>query len=245
MVLNLKSIKKITTTNLLRRSGANYQLPSRIMIITNFKTYESATGKAGLELAKIHEAVAKETGKDIRICAQSPDLAWLANEINIPVYAQHIDPINYGSNTGKMLPESVKASGAKGTLLNHSERRLDRKTLAASIKRAKELGLEVIVCAQDPEEGVSFLEFDPDFIAVEPPELIGGDISVSTAQPDIIKNAAKLIGSEKLLVGAGVKNGEDVRIAIELGARGVLLASGVTKAEDPRAVLMDLTKGLS
>jgi len=88
------------------------------------------------------------------------------------------------------------------------------------------------------------LEFDPDLIAVEPPELIGGDISVSSAQPDIIRNAAKLIGCNKLLVGAGVKNGKDVRIAIELGARGVLLASGVTKAKDPKAVLMDLVSGL-
>ena len=146
------------------------------MIVTNFKTYESATGKAALELGKIHEAVAKETGKNIQICAQSSDLAWLANELSIPVHSQHIDPVNYGSNTGHMLPESVKASGCKGTLLNHSEKRLSREVLAQSIKRAKEVGLKVIVCAQDPEEGASFLEFDPDFIAVEPPELIGGDM---------------------------------------------------------------------
>jgi triosephosphate isomerase len=110
--------------------------------------------------------------------------------------------------------------------------------------RAKEVGLKTIVCAKDPEEGASFLEFEPDLIAVEPPELIGGDISVSSAQPEIIENAAKLIGSDRLLVGAGVKNGEDVRIAIELGAKGVLLASGVTKAADPKAVLLDLVSGL-
>ena len=54
----------------------------------------------------------------------------------------------------------------------------------------------------------------------------------------------RLSDSEKLLVGAGVKNGEDVRLAIELGAKGVLLASGVTKASDPKAVLLDLASGL-
>ena len=215
------------------------------MIITNFKTYESATGQAALELAKIHEEVAKETGADIQVAVQAMDLSNISSKVTIPVLAQHIDPISFGGHTGHILPESAVQAGAGGTILNHSERRLERELLADSIKRAKEAGLKVIVCAQDPEEGASFLEFDPDFIAVEPPELIGGDISVSTAQPEIIENAAKLIGTDKLLVGAGVKNGEDVRIAIQLGAKGVLLASGVTKAEDPKAVLLGLVSGLS
>lgn len=215
------------------------------MIITNFKTYQSATGQAAFNLAKIHETVAKETGADLRICAQPIDLAWLASSFGISIYAQHIDPITFGSHTGHILPENVQMAGGKGTLLNHSERRLERSLLAASIKRAKEAGLEVIVCAETPEEGASFLEFEPDYIAVEPPELIGGDISVSTAKPEIIEHAASLIGSDKLLVGAGVKNGEDVKIAMELGASGVLLASGITKAEDPKTVLMDLVRGLS
>ncbi len=215
------------------------------MIITNFKTYESATGDAAVSLAKIHEEVSKETGADIQIAVQTIDLAKISQEISIPVYAEHIDPVTFGSHTGYILPESVKMAGARGTLLNHSEKRLERDILTASIKRAKEAGLQTIVCAKDPEEGASFLEFEPDLIAVEPPELIGGDISVSTAQPEIIENAAKLIGTDKLLVGAGVKNGEDVRTAIKLGARGVLLASGVTKADDPKKVLLDLVGGLS
>ncbi len=214
------------------------------MIITNFKTYESATGEAAMALAKVHEEVARETGADIQVAVQAMDLAVLSHELDIPVLAQHVDPVGFGGNTGHILPESVQMAGAAGTILNHSERRLEREVLKASIQRAKEIGLKTIVCAQDPEEGASFLEFDPDYIAVEPPELIGGDISVSTAQPEIIENAAKLIGSEKLLVGAGVKNGEDVRLAIKLGAKGVLLASGVTKAADPKAVLMDLVSGL-
>ncbi len=214
------------------------------MIITNFKTYESATGKRAVDLAKIHEEVAKEMGVEIGIAVQAVDLWRVCQAVSIPVFAQHIDPVEYGSATGHVLPEAVKEAGAMGTLLNHSEHRLERGVLAASIKRAKEVGLKVIVCAKDPEEGASFLEFEPDMIAVEPPELIGGDISVSTAQPEIIEHATKLIGRVKLLVGAGVKNGEDVKIALKLGARGVLLASGVTKAEDPKKVLRDLAGSL-
>lgn len=214
------------------------------MIITNFKTYESATGVRAVELARIHEMVAKETGADIQVAVQAVDLMKVSSEVGIPVLAQHIDPVGFGSATGHVNPDAVKKAGAIGTLLNHSERRLDRETLSKAIARAKEAGLRTIVCAETPEEGASFLEFDPDFIAIEPPELIGGDISVSSAQPEIIENAAKLIGSDKLLVGAGIKTGEDVRTSIRLGAKGVLLASGVTKAEDPAAVLRDLAGGL-
>jgi len=215
------------------------------MIITNFKTYQSATAENAIKLAKIHQEVAEETGADIRIAVQAIDLHRVAEAVNIPVMAQHIDPIEFGSHTGHILPEAVKAIGASGTLLNHSERRLDRKVLQLAIERAKELGLTTIVCAHEPEEGAQYLDFDPDYIAVEPPELIGGDISISSAKPEIIEHAEKLIGSKKLIVGAGVKTGEDVRIALAMGAKGVLLASGVTKAEDPKAVLMDLVRGLS
>lgn len=214
------------------------------MIITNFKAYPKAVCRHAIKLAKIHEEVANESGKNIQIAVQAMDLSLVAPEVKIPVLTQHIDPVDFGSCTGHNPPELAVAHGASGTLLNHSERRLERNILAASIKKAKQFGLKVIVCAESPEEGASFLEFDPDFIAVEPPELIGGDISVSTAQPEIIEHAAKLIGSEKLLVGAGVKNGEDVKIAMQLGACGVLLASGVTKAEDPKAALIDLASGL-
>lgn len=215
------------------------------MIITNFKTYQSASAENAIKLAKIHQEVAAEMGVDIRVAVQAVDLAKVKDAVNIPVLAQHIDPIGFGSHTGHILPEVVKAIGAEGTILNHSEHRLDRETLQRAIERAKEVGLTTIVCAETPEEGAQFLEFDPDYIAVEPPELIGGDISVSTSQPEIIEHAEVLIGREKLLVGAGVKTGEDVRIAVKLGAKGVLLASGVTKAEDPKAVLMDLANGLS
>lgn len=215
------------------------------MIVTNFKTYQSATAENAIKLAKIHQDVAEELGVDVRVAVQAVDLAKVIDAVKIPVFAQHIDPIGFGSHTGHVLPEAVKAIGAEGTILNHSERRLDRETLQSSIERAKEVGLPTIVCAETPEEGASFLEFDPDYIAVEPPELIGGDISVSSSQPEIIENAAKLIGTEKLLVGAGVKTGEDVKTCIKLGAKGVLLASGITKAEDPKAVLMNLAGGLS
>ncbi len=217
------------------------KLPS---IIVNFKTYESATGDKALELAKIHEKVAKQENVSIAVCVQLADLHRIANEVEIPVFAQHIDPVNYGSNTGHVLPESVKQVNAFGTLLNHSEHQISIETIQKSIERAKEAGLYTILCADTPEKAQEIKQFDPDLIAVEPPELIGGDTSVSSAKPEVIEKSVELIGKQKLLVGAGVKNARDLQKAIELGASGVLLASGVTKASNPEVVLTDLAKGL-
>jgi triosephosphate isomerase len=216
-------------------------LPS---IIVNFKLYEQATGESAVELAKIHEKVAKDTGASIGVAVCALDLARVCEAVSIPVFAQHVDPVSYGSGTGHILPDLVKEYGAYGTLLNHAEYKLESETLRKSIEMAREVGLYTVVCADTPEEGRRISEFLPDLIAVEPPELIGGDISVSRAEPLIVEKAVELIGENRVLVGAGVKDGEDVRIALSLGAVGVLLASGVTKASDPYSVLLDLVSGL-
>lgn len=215
------------------------------VIITNFKTYETASGQKALDLAKLHQEAAESTGKQFAVAVQLIDLAIICQLVDIPVFAQHIDPVGYGSNTGFVVAELVKKAGAMGTLLNHSEHRLEWDILEKSVEAAKNAGLKVAVCAKDAQEGQKIeAAFSPDYVCVEPPELIGGDISVSTAQPELISESVEKIGGEKVLVGAGVKNQKDVQVARELGAQGVLLASGVTKAENPLEVLIDLAKGL-
>lgn len=214
------------------------------LILVNFKVYEQSTGENAVELAKIHEKVAKETGASIAIAVSALDLQKVASSVNIPVFAQHIDPVSYGSHTGKIVPDLVKEAGAYGILLNHAEHQLENETIMKSVEMAKACGLFTIVCAESPERASQIIKYNPDLIAVEPPELIGGDISVSKADPGVIERAVQLVGENRLLVGAGVKTGEDVRIAIALGASGVLLASGVVKAKDPYSALMDLVSGL-
>ncbi len=209
-------------------------------IIVNFKLYEQATGESAIALAKIHEQVAMETGVLIGVAVNAIDLKAVADAVKIPVFAQHIDNVEYGNHTGHISAMQVKEAGAYGTLLNHAEHALENMTLEGCIKKAKEAGLYVIACANTPEKGAEILKFNPDLIAVEPPELIGGDISVSKANPRIIEDAVKLMGTGRLLVGAGVKDAEDIQIALSLGASGVLLASGVVKAEDPYSALSSL-----
>ncbi|MCL4406555.1 triose-phosphate isomerase [Candidatus Parvarchaeota archaeon] len=75
----------------------------------------------------------------------------------------------------------------------------------------------------------------PTAIAYEPPELIGGDISVSSSKPEIVKEFCDIVksGSASLpLIGAGIKTPEDVKKSVELGAEGILVASGVMKSKD-------------
>ncbi|MBI5414121.1 triose-phosphate isomerase [Candidatus Peregrinibacteria bacterium] len=214
------------------------------IILTNYKNYPSALGDAAIRLSELHAEAQKETGVTFGVAVSALDLRQISGKFGseIPVFAEHIDEGGYGSSTGKIVPEEVKKAGAFGTLLNHSEDRVNGfELLGKRIQRAKEAGLFVIVCAETDEEGAKIMEkFHPDLIAVEPPELIGGDISVSSARPELISESVRKIGAGKVLVGAGVKNGEDVKIALELGAVGVLLASGVTKAEDQKRVLLDL-----
>lgn len=217
------------------------------VIVVNFKTYAEATGESAVELAKICEEIAKETGKNIIVAVQEADMYRVAQAVSIPVFSQDIEPIEPGAHTGHTLPEAIKESGAVGTLLNHSEYRFPMDMLIKSIKRAKEIGLFTIVCAPTPELASEIAEFIPSMIAIEPPELIGGEISVSTAKPRIISDTISQVhkvNNVPVLCGAGVKDKNDVEVAIKLGAEGVLVASHVVKAEDPAKVLRELVEGM-
>jgi triosephosphate isomerase len=218
------------------------------VIVLNVKTYSEATGKSALELAILMDKISKETGASMAIAVQATDISLCAEKVKIPVWAEHIDPIKPGSHTGWTLPQAVKTAGAVGTLINHSEHRLKLADVDLCIKLVKELNLGQIVCSNNVSTSKAIATFSPNFVAVEPPELIGGDISVTTADPDIVSNSVKAVKSisksVKVLCGAGVKNGKDVKKAIELGSDGVLLASGIVKAKDKENVIRDLASGL-
>jgi triosephosphate isomerase (TIM) len=211
------------------------------LFVINFKAYEQSYGEAGLKLAKAIEEVSKIKSIPVIICVPATEIHRIASAVKIPVYAQHVDPITAGSHTGWLSPEMVIAAGAKGTIINHSEHRLGNDTEKA-VLAAKAAGLQVILCAKDSTEVKILRNYPADYIAVEPPELIGGDISVSSAKPEVISQSAKYC-PDKLLVGAGVKKKVDVEKSVQLGAKGVLLASGVVKAANVKEVLLELFTG--
>lgn len=218
------------------------------IVIVNFKTYAEATGKNALKLAETCERVGSETGTCVGVAPQPVDLAQIAANVKIPVFAQHIDPIVYGGFTGHVLPESVRDAGGVGTLINHSERRLKLADIDACIARARENGLTSVVCSNNAAVSAAASALKPDMIAVEPPELIGTGIPVSKAKPEVVSGTVELVRRVNrdvvILCGAGITQGEDVAAALKLGTEGVLVASGIVKAKDPYKVLMDFANSL-
>jgi triosephosphate isomerase len=219
------------------------------LILVNFKTYTEGTGKKALELAENAEKASRETGICIGLVPQNTDIMRLAKTVSLPIFAQHIDPIIPGSFTGHVLPEAVRDAGAVGTLINHSERRLKLADIEAAITRAKELGLASVVCTNNANVSLSAATLKPDFIAIEPPELIGTGIPVSKAKPEIVTDTVELVRKINrevtILCGAGITRGDDVAAALRLGTKGVLVSSGIVKAKEPYKVLLDFAKAAS
>jgi triosephosphate isomerase len=214
------------------------------VIVVNCKAYGNCVGEGAARMAGICERVAKLMKASIAVAVETSDIYHVRMASRIPVFAQHTDSAEPGAHTGAVLPESVKDAGAAGTLLNHSEKKLAFPVLKKSVERAKKAGLITIVCAATPDEAKKIAELKPDLIAIEPPELIGGNISVSNAKPEVVTATTKAIKGIPILCGAGIKTKEDVRKAMQLGAKGILVASGVTLAKNPEQVLKDFAAAM-
>lgn len=217
-------------------------------VIINYKVYSEVEGTKALHLSRICQRVAEEQRVSIAVCPPMPSLALVAEAVDIPVFSQNVDPRKPGSGTGFVTPSEIASVGAYGTLINHSEHKQASADVGTCVEMCRALSMCTCVCADTVDIAVELAGFKPDFIAVEPPELIGGDVSVTTANPDIVENTVKAVKDVSkgtmVLCGAGVKNGNDVRTALDLGASGVLLASGVVKSKDPESVIRDLVSKL-
>ena len=213
-----------------------------MFLLVNLKTYRAGTGKRAVRVAEDARDVAEETGARVAVAPQAADLHAVA-DTGVETFAQHIDGAEYGSNTGATHAGAVAEAGADGTLLNHSERRLKLADIDASLKAARDESLETVVCANNPAQSAAVATLEPDAVAVEPPELIGTGTPVSKADPDIITDTVERVSSVSdvpVLCGAGITSGDDVEAARELGAEGVLVASGVVKSESPYEAMLDL-----
>ena len=217
------------------------------LIVVNFKTYATAMGQKAVDLAQAMERASKDHVRMIAVVSAFDLHAVKQAAPSLEVWSQHLDPVGQGSFTGWLQPINAIERGAQGTIINHAEHKVDIEHVQQLMQQLPD-EFPMCACAADVDEAHQLAELGPTFIAVEPPELIGGDISVTTADPAIVSdtvNAVRAINPHvRVLCGAGVKDGKDVKTAVELGAHGVLLASGVTKAGDVDAVLADLVAGL-
>lgn len=217
-------------------------------LLINFKTYLEATGKRAIELSRKIEGVARETGVKVGVAPQFCDIQQVSSNVSLPVFAQHIDPVEPGAYTGHVLAESVKAVGATGTIINHSERMLRLHDIERTLEQARKVRLTSVACAGTARLAAAIALSEPDMVAIEPPELIGSGRPVSKERPEIVSDSVRKIRSVnsnvKILCGAGISTGEDVYAALKLGAEGVLVASGVVKALKPEEVMMDFCQAV-
>ena len=217
------------------------------MFIINCKNYEEIAGEKIIKLAKIAEKISKKYKIKIAI-APPHHLIPLITKFRIIVLAQHLDDKKVGSTTGFMIPEIIKKSKIDGSIINHSEHRITENEIKNLVKRLKKLKLKTIVCVKNVSEAKKYAKINPTFIAIEPPELIGTGRAISTEKPQLITNSIDAVqsakNSTKLLCGAGIVSAEDVSRAVELGSKGILVASGVIKAKNWESILSDFSRGL-
>ncbi|WP_158056720.1 triose-phosphate isomerase [Halorussus halophilus] len=214
-----------------------------MFVLVNLKAYPCDP----VEIATAAREVSDASGTDIAVAPQAAHLQRVS-ETGVETWAQHVSGVEHGSHTGSTLAEAAADAGATGTLLNHSENRLKLADIDAALDAAERADLDTCVCANNPAQIGAVAALAPDSVAVEPPELIGTGTPVSKADPEIVTDAVAAAeavdDSVDVYCGAGISTGEDLTSASELGAKGVLLASGVAKADDPKAALEDLVAPL-
>ncbi len=222
--------------------------PNKPLVIVNFKAYAESTGENAVRLAKQLDEASKGTSATVVFAVSAADLSAVAAATKMPLFTQHCDAVDLGAHTGSIPVEVALARGATGTLINHSEKRLTHQAIGFLIQRCRLLNLTSVVCAATAEEAAKFASLNPDFVAIEPPELIGSGISVSKARPEIVTSTIDKIHrvspKVRVLCGAGISGTEDVAKAMALGADGILLASYITKAKDPAQAINSILRGI-
>ena len=218
------------------------------MFIINCKNYEEIAGDKIVKFVKIVEKISKKYNLKIAV-APPQHLIGLVSKSSIPIISQHVDVSKIGSTTGFVVPELLKKSNVDGSLINHSEHRISPKEIELLVSKLRDLKMISILCVKDVAEVKKYAKLNPDYIAIEPPELIGSGKAVSKEKPDLIIKAVNAVKSAKnntkLLCGAGIVSGDDVSKASELGSKGILVASGIIKAKSWTKMITEFAKALS
>ena len=218
------------------------------IFIVNFKNYPEILGERSLALAKEVESATRESGVLGVVAPPAPLIGLVSSNVSIPVFSQGVDSVIGDRTTGAILPEAVKGAGGSGTLLNHSESRISAHEIHSLMPRLAALSMKVCICAGSAKEAVRLSKMGPEWVAVEPPELIGSGVAVSRAKPEVVSgtvSALRKSGFEgRVLCGAGIVSGSDVRASIELGADGILVSSSVVKSKDWKTKVSELTRSL-
>jgi triosephosphate isomerase len=216
------------------------------MILVNFKIYSETFGNSAVRLAKIVKEVGDKYKIRTIVTASALDALRISRETGVEVWLQNIDEYSDGKHSGFISAKQAFALDIKGSLLNHSEHSVPKGTVLKIIKN-KPPGFTLCCCVKSPNQAEKWvIKAKPDYVLLEPPELIASETeSVATKNPHSIQKLATLCQGLSLIVGAGVKNREDVKISLKMGAKAVMLSSAFVLSDDPQAVLSDIASGFS
>jgi triosephosphate isomerase (TIM) len=216
-------------------------------LVINLKNYNEISGDNSSKIVQDAKNASLLNHKDI-IIAPPPSSILALSKIRIPLISQHVDDVLLGATTGFIVPEIIKSHGAVGSLINHSEHKIEHSHIKNLVKRLRELDMISIVCADDLDEVRAVSRYSPDFLAIEPPELIGKGVAVSKANPSIVMNSVQVVKGispdVKVLCGAGIVSKYDVQKAFELGVEGILISSGVVKSSSWYSKILELSSVL-
>lgn len=213
-------------------------------LIVNPKSY--LYGEKSLELAKAADKTAKETGLQIYFTCPYTDIRLIKeNTENLIVCAQSMDSLTPGRGMGHVLPESLKEAGAEAVFLNHAENQKTVSELYATIKRAKELGMITIVCADSTVEAKAVACMDPDIVLAEPTDLIGtGKVADDSYTIETVKGLHEVNPDVLVMIASGVSTAEDCYNVVKLGADGTGATSGILNAPSPAQRVQEMAEAI-
>lgn len=213
------------------------------MIVVNFKNYKETFGDKAFKLAEICCKVAKKSGVEVIPAVSALDAIKIKEALKIKVFLQSVDPIFEGQGSGFISPIKAKELKIDGSILNHSEHRIEPGTVKKMLKLWPK-NFESIVCIGTLGQAKSWAKnIKPSFVAYEPKNLIASKTkSVASENPETIKKIVEFYGKVPVLVGAGIHSVKDVEISLKMGACGILVSSFIVKAKDPEKELLKLTE---
>lgn len=212
---------------------------------TSVKNY--IYGDSVLAYARAADEAAIEFDVDVIFVAPYTEIRRVKeNTERIIVFAPFMDAIRPGRGIADVLPEALKAAGAQGVVLNHSERPLTLNTLKKSIDRANELDLLTFVCADTVAESQAIAQLHPDIMNPEPTELIGtGMASDMGYVRDVIQAIKAIDSSIRVEQAAGISNARQVYDFIMAGSDAAGSASGILTSPDPLALVKEMVRAVS
>jgi triosephosphate isomerase len=157
-----------------------------------------------------------------------------------------MDAIRPGRGIADVLPEALKAAGAQGVVLNHSERPMTLNAIRKTIDRANELDLLTFVCADTIMEAQALALLHPNILNPEPTELIGsGNVSDMDYVREIIRAVKSIDESILVEYAAGITTAQQVYDFIMAGFEAVGSASGILTSANPHALLNEMIGSVS